>query len=294
MKVLKTISEIIEWRNGCSRPRERVGFVPTMGALHEGHFSLVRKAKKCCDIVVVSIFVNPTQFAPNEDLSRYPRTIGKDLELLEQESVHAVFLPEPAEIYPEGFRTYVFVEEMGEKLCGISRPTHFQGVATIVLKLFNIVRPNMAFFGQKDAQQLILIRHMTRDLNLRIEIIGCPIVREADGLAMSSRNRHLNPQERKAALVLSQSLEWAQQAVKSGEKSASLILQSVQARIQREPLVRLDYAEIVETKGLEPVLDLGGRETLLALAVYIGNTRLIDNVIFSEENFPESSQFPKE
>ncbi len=288
MEIFETIAEFKPWRNFHRKSDDKIGLVPTMGALHEGHLSLVKRAKQDCSTVVVSIFINPAQFAPNEDLNRYPRMRELDLELLRQESVAAVFLPEPAEMYPPGFRTYVTVEELGGRLCGLSRPTHFRGVATVVLKLFNIVEPHMAFFGQKDAQQLILIQRMARDLDLGINIVGCPIVREADGLALSSRNRYLNSQERKAALVLSQSLEWARHQVKAGGKSTSLILDSVKNLIAREPLARLDYAEIVEITGLEPIVELDGREALLALAVFVGNTRLIDNLTISNEGAPSS------
>jgi pantoate--beta-alanine ligase len=284
MEVFETIAEFKRWRNFPGKIQNKIGLVPTMGALHEGHLSLMRRASKDCSTVVVSIFVNPAQFGPDEDLNRYPRTREHDLELLRGESVTAVFIPEPAEMYPPGFRTYVTVEELGGKLCGLTRPTHFRGVATVVLKLLNVVEPHMVFFGQKDAQQLILIRRMARDLNLGIDIVGCPIVREADGLAMSSRNRYLSPPERKAALVLSQSLEWALHQVKAGEKSGPRILQGVKNMISREHSARLDYAEIVETTGLEPIMELDGRETLLALAAYVGGTRLIDNLIISKED----------
>lgn len=288
MEIFETIAEFKCWRNFHHKSDGKIGLVPTMGALHEGHLSLVKRAKQDCSTVVVSIFINPAQFAPNEDLNRYPRMRELDLKLLRQESVAAVFLPEPAEMYPPGFRTHVTVEELGGRLCGLSRPTHFRGVATVVLKLFNIVEPHTAFFGQKDAQQLILIRRMARDLDLGINIVGCPIVREADGLALSSRNQYLNSQERKAALVLSQSLEWARHQVEAGEKSTSLILESVKNMIAREPLARLDYAEIVEITGLEPIDELDGREALLVLAVFVGNTRLIDNLTISNEGAPLS------
>ncbi len=284
METFATIAEFKRWRNLHRKSNDKIGLVPTMGALHGGHLSLVRKAKQNCSTVVVSIFVNPAQFGPNEDLNRYPRMREHDLELLQTESVAAVFMPEPVEMYPPGFHTYVTVEELGGRLCGLTRPSHFRGVATVVLKLFNIVEPHMVFFGQKDAQQLILLRRMARDLNLGIDIVGCPIVREADGLAMSSRNRYLSAQERKAALVLSQSLEWARHQVKTGGKSVPLILQEVKNLIAREPFARLDYAEVVETTGLEPILKLDGREALLALAVYVGNTRLIDNLFISNED----------
>jgi pantoate--beta-alanine ligase len=279
MEIFQQISAFRIWRQAARDQKMTVGLVPTMGALHEGHLSLVRQARQKCAATVVSIFVNPTQFGPREDLSRYPRTVEQDLDLLHRGKVSAVFLPKAAEVYSPGYRTCVTVGELGQRLCGISRPTHFQGVATVVLKLFNIISPDAAFFGQKDAQQAFLIQRMVRDLDLDLEVVVCPIVREADGLAMSSRNRYLNREERRAATVLYQSLEWAREKIESGETSATTLVTGVQTLIQQEPLARLDYAELVETEELTPLRQLNGREALLALAVYFGSTRLIDNLV---------------
>jgi pantoate--beta-alanine ligase len=277
MQILMNISDLKVYRTLLAEKRERVGLVPTMGALHEGHLSLVRRAQSLTDRVIVSIFVNPTQFGPNEDFSKYPRVIENDLAMLEACGADAVFLPSSEEIYPAGYRTYVEVEELGKRLCGQSRPTHFRGVATVVLKLLNLTEPGMAFFGQKDAQQFILLKKMAQDLCLKVKIVVCPIVREQDGLAMSSRNRYLNPVERQAALVLIRSLEWAQKRIAAGETRPDVLLEGIRKQISGEPLARLDYAELVNTTDLSPVSALGKEETLLALAIYIGTTRLIDN-----------------
>lgn len=279
MQILKSISELKAYRTLLKAKNEKVGLAPTMGALHEGHLSLVRRAQSMADRVIVSIFVNPTQFGPNEDFNKYPRVIESDLALLEACGVDAVFLPSSSEIYPPGYLTYVEVEDLGKRLCGKSRPTHFRGVATVVLKLFNLVDPDLAFFGQKDAQQSILLRKMAQDLCLRVEIVVCPIVRERDGLAMSSRNRYLNPAERQAALVLGRSLQWAQARIAAGETSAAALLNGIKEQISNEPLARLDYAELVNTSSLSPISVLGKEEVLLALAIYVGATRLIDNCI---------------
>ena len=256
----------------------RIGFVPTMGALHEGHLSLVRAAKARCDVVAASIFVNPTQFGPNEDFSKYPRTFDRDLELLEKEGVDAVFAPAVVVMYPAGAITYVTVESLSERLCGKSRPGHFRGVTTVVSKLFNIVEPDVAFFGQKDAAQVAIIRRMVRDLNIPVEIAVCPIVREADGLAMSSRNAYLDPQQRKAALALHHSLQEVQQAFASGERNAHRLVEIGRQAFTREPSVCLDYLEIVDRDSLHPLEKIEG-SALVAVAGFVGTTRLIDNFV---------------
>ena len=257
---------------------KRLGFVPTMGALHEGHLSLVRAAKAQCDVVAASIFVNPTQFGPNEDFSKYPRTFEHDCALLKKEGVSMLFAPAVEEMYPAGAVTYVTVEGMSEKLCGKSRPGHFRGVTTVVSKLFNIVEPDMAFFGQKDAAQVAIIRRMVRDLNIPVEIAVCPIVREADGLAMSSRNAYLDTQQRKAGLVLSRSLREIQRAFELGERDTSKLIETGREVFGKEPSVRLDYLEIVNTETLDPVEKIS-EPSLVAVAAYVGTARLIDNLV---------------
>jgi pantoate--beta-alanine ligase len=254
-----------------------VGFVPTMGFLHEGHLSLVRESRRRSGATAVSVFVNPTQFGPREDFSRYPRDLERDAALLEGEAVDALFCPADAEIYPPGYATYVEVHDLQDRLCGKSRPGHFRGVATVVLKLFNIVEPDLAFFGWKDAQQVVILRQMAADLNLATEIVGCPLIREPDGLAMSSRNGYLSPEERKAALVLSRSLADAEELVARGERDAGRLVAAIRTMIEAEPLARVEYIEAVDLHGLRPVPEIRG-DVLVALAVHIGSTRLIDNV----------------
>jgi len=249
-----------------------------MGALHEGHLSLVRAAKAQCDAVAVSIFVNPTQFGPTEDLSKYPRQFDRDCRLLEKEGVNIVFAPPVEEVYPPGEVTWVLVEGLSEKLDGRSRPGHFRGVTTIVSKLFHIIEPEAAFFGQKDAAQLAVIRRMVRDLNFPVEIVGCPIVREPDGLAMSSRNAYLNREERKRALVLQRSLQEVRQQFQAGERIAAKLISAAKEVFAGEPHVRLDYFEIVNPDTLDPVERVSQR-TLIAVAAYFGTTRLIDNIV---------------
>jgi pantoate--beta-alanine ligase len=248
-----------------------------MGALHEGHASLIRLARRECEYVVVSIFVNPTQFGPNEDFTRYPRPLADDLAICTREKVDLVFAPEPAEMYPPHFRTCVEVAELGEHLCGASRPGHFRGVATVVLKLFNIVLPDRAYFGQKDAQQARVIRQMVRDLDVRTEIVVAPTVREPDGLALSSRNRYLGPTERTHATVLIESLREARRRVDAGERDAAVLRAMMADRVRATPGAVLDYAEIVDAESLRPV-DRLTAPALAALAVKFGGTRLIDNV----------------
>ncbi|HUT08823.1 MAG TPA: pantoate--beta-alanine ligase [Candidatus Latescibacteria bacterium] len=256
---------------------KKIGFVPTMGYLHEGHLSLVRESKKRADVTVVSIFVNPAQFGPTEDFKKYPRDLEKDSAYLEKGGVDCLFYPAAAEIYTPGYRTYVEVRGLQDRLCGKSRPGHFQGVATVVLKLFEIVGPDFAFFGAKDAQQVLIIGKMAVDLNLDTEVVTCPIVREPDGLALSSRNAYLSSEERKAALALSISLRWAERAIAAGERDAAKVIAGIRAAIEAEPLARVDYVEAVDLVDLEPVAEIRG-EVLIALAVFIGSTRLIDNL----------------
>jgi pantoate--beta-alanine ligase len=254
-----------------------VGFVPTMGFLHEGHLSLVREARRRSGATAVSIFVNPAQFGPHEDFSRYPRDLGRDAGLLEKEGIDVLFIPSAEEMYPPGYETYVEVRDLQDRLCGKSRPGHFRGVATIVLKLLNIVEPDLAFFGWKDAQQVLVLRRMAADLDLGTEIVACPLVREPDGLAMSSRNTYLSPDERRAALVLSRSLGEAETLVAAGERSAEKVIARTRAGIEAEPLARIDYVEAVDMLNLEPVAEIRG-DVLIALAVFFGSTRLIDNI----------------
>jgi pantoate--beta-alanine ligase len=263
------------------RAGKRLGFVPTMGALHEGHLSLVRAAKTACDLVAASIFVNPTQFGPNEDLAKYPRSFERDRELLENEGVELLFAPAVEEMYPAGAVTWVTVETLSDKLDGRSRPGHFRGVTTVVAKLFHVVEPDAAFFGQKDAAQVAIIRRMVRDLNLAVEIVVCPIVREADGLAMSSRNAYLDPERRKRALVLHRSLMRVQGLAEAGERNAARLLAAGREEIAREDSVRLDYIEIVDADTLDPVDDVSG-SALVAVAAFVGSTRLIDNVLLEK------------
>jgi len=276
VEVVKTVGELRSLRLKLREGRTVASLVPTMGALHAGHLSLVREAKKISDHVIVSIFVNPTQFGPGEDYQRYPRNLDEDLRVLKELGAGSVFVPDASEIYPHGFETFVTVGELSQKLCGLSRPVHFRGVATVVLKLLNIVEPRIAVFGQKDFQQCVLIRRMVKDLNLEAKIVVCPIVREDDGLAMSSRNQYLNSQERKAAPILYRCLESARQEVKQGEVRSERILRGVVNRIDAEPLAKLDYAEIVNEETLDPDREVR-KGSLLALAAWIGKTRLIDN-----------------
>ena len=256
-----------------------VGLVPTMGYLHEGHESLIKRAVAECDRVMVSVFLNPIQFAPNEDLATYPRDFAADTVLIENAGADLVFHPEPSELYAPDACTFVNVEGITSELCGKTRPTHFRGVCTVVSKLMNISQADRAYFGQKDAQQLAVVRRMVRDLNMNVEVIGCPIVREEDGLAKSSRNTYLSPAEREAALVLSRAVREGQRLMKEGERDAKTILSAMRAIIEAEPLARIDYVEMVSWDGIKPV-DVADSSVLVAMAVYIGNTRLIDNFIF--------------
>ena len=280
MKICATIPEARAACRDARASRKRLGLVPTMGALHEGHLSLVRAAKAQCDAVAVSIFVNPTQFGPTEDLSKYPRQFDRDRQLLEKEGIDILFAPSVDEIYPDGPVTWVSVEGLSEKLDGRTRPGHFRGVTTIVAKLFNIIEPDAAFFGQKDAAQLAVIRRMVQDLNLPVEIVACPIVRESDGLAMSSRNTYLNLEERGRALVLQRSLQRAQQEFQTGESTAAKLISAAKEVFAREPQVVLDYFEIVDPDTLDPVKRIS-QKTLVAVAAYVGSTRLIDNTVLN-------------
>ena len=256
-----------------------VGLVPTMGYLHEGHESLIKRAVAECDRVMVSVFLNPIQFAPNEDLATYPRDFDADTVLIENAGADLVFHPEPSELYAPDACTFVNVEGITSELCGKTRPTHFRGVCTVVSKLMNISQADRAYFGQKDAQQLAVVRRMVRDLNMNVEVIGCPIVREADGLAKSSRNTYLSPAEREAALVLSRAVREGQRLMEEGERDAKTILGTMRAIIEAEPLARIDYVEMVSWDGIKPV-DVADSSVLVAMAVCIGKTRLIDNFIF--------------
>lgn len=278
MKTVATLSELWTVRESLRPP---VGLVPTMGFLHEGHLSLVRRAREQCASVVVSIFVNPTQFAPSEDLQAYPRDLSRDLRLLEQERVDLVWNPTPEVMYPQGFQTWVTVEEMTRPLEGKYRPTHFRGVTTVVAKLFAAVHPHSAYFGQKDAQQAAVIRQMVRDLNFPIEVVVCPIIRETDGLAMSSRNKYLNPAERKAARVLYRALSAAQKAFKAGERDAGTLRRIISETINHEPLARLQYVSCAHPDSLQE-LEGPVKRALCSMAVFIGDTRLIDNLIVRE------------
>ena len=281
MKICKTIDDMSAASRAARHSGKRLGFVPTMGALHQGHLSLVRAAKAKCDVVAVSIFVNPLQFGPSEDLAKYPRTFERDRELLEKEAVDILFAPTLEEMYPAGAVTYVTVEGLSEKLCGKSRPGHFHGVTTVVAKLFHIVEPDMAFFGQKDAAQTTIIRRMVRDLNLPVEIVVCPIVREPDGLAMSSRNAYLGPQERKSALVLHRALTEVRSRFDQGERETATLIEVGRQILAQEPAVRPDYFELVDPATLDPMQEVAG-SALVAVAAFVGNTRLIDNILLAK------------
>ena len=277
MRIVTTAREIT--RLAAERPAGmRVGFVPTMGALHEGHLALMRRARAECDEVVVSIYVNPLQFGPREDLAGYPRDLDRDAALCGGVDVTTLFAPAEGEVHPAGHRTFVEVEGLQDTLCGRSRPGHFRGVTTVVAKLFALVRPHVACFGEKDGQQLRIIRKMVRDLHLGIEIVGCPTVREADGLAMSSRNAYLSPEERRAAPVLYRALSAAAEAARAGETDAARLVAMVQSTIAAEPLARIDYVDAVDDETLQSVVVLE-RPAMLALAAWFRKARLIDNVV---------------
>lgn len=278
MEIYEKISQVRQTVRQWKKEGRSIGFVPTMGYLHEGHLSLIEAARKNNDRVVVSIFVNPMQFGPSEDLASYPRDLDKDAKMCGDAGVDLIFHPQPEEMYAPGFCSYVDMNGLTDGLCGKSRPGHFRGVQTVVLKLFHTVTPDRAYFGQKDAQQLAVIRRMVTDLNLDIEIIGCPVVREPDGLAKSSRNTYLNKEERQAALVLSRSLAAGKEIILSGERNAETVRQAILREIEKEPLAKADYVEIVDSDTISPV-DTLNHGVLAAIAVFIGRTRLIDNFI---------------
>ena len=280
MKIVGTVKEVREQVKEWKKQGLSVGFVPTMGYLHEGHKSLMDAARKGNDKVVVSIFVNPMQFGPTEDLATYPRDLDHDAALCESAGVDLIFHPEPEEMYAPDFCSFVDMTGLTEGLCGKTRPIHFRGVCTVVNKLFNIVTPDHAYFGQKDGQQLAVIKRMVRDLNMDIEIVGCPIVREEDGLAKSSRNTYLSPEERKAALILSKTVALGKELAKT-EKDANKVVEAMKKNIETEPLAKIDYVEAVDALSMAPVEKLEGT-CMLAMAVYIGKTRLIDNTLINE------------
>jgi pantoate--beta-alanine ligase len=281
MKIITSPKEMQAYVKQAKADGKTVGFVPTMGAFHQGHLSLMRRAKADNDVVVTSIFVNPTQFGPKEDYNAYPRDLTSDSKMAEEVGVDVIFAPTARDMYPNGYATFVDVERITEKMCGASRPGHFRGVATVVAKLFNIVQAHKAYFGQKDAQQCVVIKRMAEDLDFDIEIVIFPTVRENDGLAMSSRNKYLNEEERKSALVLSKSLSIAKELIKSGEFNPEKIRQKMLDTINAEPLARLDYIAIVDADTLDDI-DTIKERTLIALAVFIGKTRLIDNVVMHD------------
>ena len=280
MQVTKTVKETRDLIKNWKKEGKTIGLVPTMGFLHEGHASLIKRCREENDIVVVSDFVNPTQFGPTEDLEAYPRDFEADCKLCESIGAAMVFHPEPSEMYAPDFCTWVDMDILSKTLCGKSRPIHFRGVCTVVSKLFNIVTPDHAYFGQKDGQQLAVIKRMVRDLNMDIEIVGCPIVREEDGLAKSSRNTYLSPEERKAALILSKTVALGKELAKT-EKDANKVVEAMKKNIETEPLAKIDYVEAVDALSMAPVEKLEGT-CMLAMAVYIGKTRLIDNTLINE------------
>jgi pantoate--beta-alanine ligase len=288
MRAIKTIKLMQHLITRLRKQGQTIGFVPTMGALHEGHLSLIRAARKACDTVVVSIFVNPVQFGPTEDYTAYPRDFKRDAAQCRHAGVDILFCPLVEEVYPSGFQTFVQVEKLSQGLCGPFRPGHFRGVATVVLKLFQIVRPHQAFFGQKDYQQSRIIQRMVQDLSLPIRIRILPTVREADGLAMSSRNAYLNREERKAATVLYRALKWGEELIRRGEHSSRGIQKKMAGLIRQEPLVRLDYLAIADLENFQEIQEISG-PALIAIAGWIGKTRLIDNLRLDIESKKEDA-----
>lgn len=280
MKIITKITELKAEIKALKSNGKIIGLVPTMGCLHEGHLSLVRSSVKKADCTVVSIFVNPTQFSPNEDFREYPRDLKHDSEILERERVDYLFIPEASAMYPEGFKTYIEVHDLQDKLCGRSRQGHFRGVCTVVLKLFNIVDPDVSFFGQKDAQQAVVLKRMVKDLDLDVNIEILPIIREKDGLALSSRNTYLDPEQRKAALCLSKSLREADEMFKSGERKSARIIRRMEEIIKSEALAKIDYVRIVDLNNLDPLARIE-KEALIVVAVFIGKNRLIDNTFIN-------------
>ncbi len=284
MKIIRNIKDMHRTVRDLRQQEKSIGFVPTMGALHAGHLSLIKQARKENDIVVVSIFVNPTQFGRNEDLKRYPRNLKADALLCKKEGVDIIFYPDASRIYPKGYKTYVLVRNLSDVLCGKFRPGHFKGVATIITKLFNIVQPDTAYFGQKDAQQAIIIQQMTRDLGMPVKTRVMPIIREPDGLAMSSRNRYLTAKQRKDAVVLSEAIRAAKTMVKQGMINPERIIRAMRKIIQKKESCRIQYIEIVDLNELKPVKKIQGK-VLVALAAWIGKTRLIDNIILKSPKY---------
>jgi pantoate--beta-alanine ligase len=285
MLIVETIADLRNSVADMRRSGKSIGFVPTMGYLHEGHASLLVQAKAECDETVLSIFVNPLQFGPNEDFERYPRNIEHDMEIARQCNISLVFCPSVSEMYPDKIKTIVSVSGLTERLCGASRPGHFDGVATVVLKLLNQVQPDKIYMGLKDYQQVLVVTQMVRDLNMPVEVIPCPIVRESDGLAKSSRNVYLSPQERQSALILYNTLQRLAQQVEQGERDVNLLRNLAVSSITAKSLVRIDYVEILESRTLLPI-DLPTEQILVAFAVFVGKTRLIDNIIFTTHGSP--------
>jgi pantoate--beta-alanine ligase len=284
MEIINRIPRMMSAARELRADGKRIGFVPTMGALHEGHLSLMARAREMCDTVVVSIFVNPTQFGPNEDFDQYPRDLAHDAELAFTRGVDFIFAPTPDDMFTKRFATYVIVERLSDKLEGASRPGHFRGVTTVVNKLLNIVHPQFAFFGRKDAQQVILIKRMVRELAMDVEIVVGPTVREEDGLALSSRNVFLSTEERKAATVLRKALERCRTLYNAGERDSARLIHSMRSLIETEPLARIDYIAVTDTERLEPVETIPADvPTLVSMAVFIGDTRLIDNIVLNGE-----------
>jgi pantoate--beta-alanine ligase len=279
MEIIKTIKEMKEFASQTRRAGKIIAFVPTMGYFHDGHLSLMREGRRRGDLLIVSLFVNPTQFSPNEDFKNYPRDFERDRKMAEEVGVDILFVPEADEMYPHDHQTIVRVEKVTQNLCGRSRPTHFQGVTTVVLMLFEIVMPHVAIFGEKDYQQLVTIQQMVKNLHLSVEVLGMPTIRESDGLALSSRNTYLLPEERKAALSLYRSLQKAKELLQKGERKADRILQEVKGILQSGPLVRIDYVQICDAHTLQYVDQIEG-DVVIALAAYLGKIRLIDNLVF--------------
>jgi pantoate--beta-alanine ligase len=283
MQIIRTVSWMKQAARQARAENQVIGMVPTMGALHQGHLSLLRRARSECSTVVASIFVNPAQFGPGEDLTRYPRTFAADVERLEAAGADLLFAPEVREMYPAGFSTYVTVEGLGERLEGRARAGHFRGVATVVLKLCEIVQPHFAYFGRKDAQQARVIRRMLEDLDSDVELAVCAIVREADGLALSSRNVYLSPDERRAATVLHGSLEAARREIARGTRDAAAIVKAAEEELEKEKLARVDYLALADADSFEPLARIAGKPAYLLLAVFIGKTRLIDNMLIEAD-----------
>lgn len=280
MHIIRTVDELRAWSRAARAAGKAVGLVPTMGALHAGHASLMQAARTRCDLVAVSIFVNPTQFGPNEDFARYPRSFDADCALAEQQGVDAIFAPSVEELYPDGAETFVEVEGLSNRLDGASRPGHFRGVATVVTKLLIAAEPDRAYFGQKDAAQVAVLRRMVRDLRLATELVICPIAREHEGLALSSRNVYLSPQERSQALALSRAINTVEDLVGHGQRNASTLMEAAEAVLGAEPLIRVDYIAVVDWATLQPV-ESAAPGTLFAIAAWVGETRLIDNAILA-------------